>query len=116
MSVITTDITTALATPEPKHVVLNGNTATVYTGEDMPVTTPVRVIRDWEFRDRFTEPELFAINASAHGGDAMTDYVLMQIFTASDGVNLDKPNVITGMDYLVSQGLITLERKAEILA
>ena len=111
-----TDIPAAFATPDPKHVVLDGNMATVYTGDDMPAIQPIRIIRDWEFRDRFTQEELLAINADAFGGDAMTQYVLMQIFTASDGVNLDKPMVISGMDYLVTQGLIMPQRKDEILA
>ena len=116
MSIVITDILTASTTPEPKHVVLNGNTAIVYTGEDMPVTSSVRVIRAWEFRDRFTPPELVAINQLAFGGDATAQVLLMQIFTASDGVNLDGDSAINGLDYLVSKSIINAQRKNEILS
>lgn len=117
MSVVVTDISTALATPEPKHVVLNGNKATVYTGDDMPITTPIRVIRDWEFKRRFTTEELDAINHLAFvESDVMGQRLLMAIYTASDGVNLDSQEVNDGLDYWIFKGILTSGRKIEVLA
>ena len=117
MSITITDITTALATPEPKHVALNGNEATVYTGEDIPITTPIRVIRDWEFKRRFTDEELDAINELAFMQlDAIGQRLLMAIYTASDGVNLDGQEVDSGLNYWIFKGILAPERKLEILA
>jgi hypothetical protein len=117
MSIIVTDITTAYAMPEPKHTVLDGDVATVYTGDDIPVATPVRNIRDWAFRKRFTDEEQDAINNLAFSQlDTLGQRLLMAIYTASDGVDLDGQDVNNGLNYWVFKGILTPERKLEILA
>lgn len=115
--IIVTDLPTAFATPHPKHIILNGNEATVYTGDDMPLITPVRGIRDWEFKRRFTTEELDAINHLAFvENDVIGQRLLMAIYTASDGVNLDSQEVNDGLVYWVFKGILTNERKLEVLA
>ena len=81
-----------------------------------PVVSP-RTIRDWEFRSRFTEIERNAINNLAFAQlDTVGQELIMAVYTASDGVPLDSLEVINGLDYWVYKGIITPERKLEILS
>lgn len=68
----------------------------------VPVLEP-RYVRDWEFRDRFTQAELMQIIGLADGGDMTAKYLLLKIQTASDGVDLDSPEVIGGVQYVARQ-------------
>lgn len=114
--IVTTTIAAALATSDPKHVVLDENSATVYTEGDIPETPSIRRIRDWQFRDRFTQTELDAINHLAFTElDPIGQRLLMAIYTASDGVDLDGQAVNDGLNYWIYMGILTIERKAEIL-
>jgi hypothetical protein len=80
-----------------------------------PVELTEYRIRDWEFRDRFTDTELDLIINAAYAGDAIARRVLMKIQTASDGVNLLSPEVQGGVMYLTQHGVLTKERAAQIL-
>jgi hypothetical protein len=70
-----------------------------------------RVIRDWEFRDRFSQQEQFGMLQAAFGGNIQAQFLLFKLQTASDGVNLDSPEVIAGVT-----GFFGEARAAEILA
>lgn len=77
---------------------------------------PERRIESWQFRDRFTEVELDGILGMAYSGDAIARRLLLKVQTATGGIDLDSPEVIGGLDYLVTQGVLTAERAAVIRA
>lgn len=71
-----------------------------------------RILSPWELRQRFTFRERVAITSSA---DAGVMVIREDLMTAQE-CNLDDPSVGMSLDYLISKGLITSARKAEILA
>lgn len=85
---------------------------------EKPVSSPKpRIIRDYEFRNRFTVDEQKYVISLAFGGDQLAQYLMFRMQTASDGVDLELPIVKDGLDYLVSLGgAITEETKARVLA
>lgn len=103
----------ALALPNPKHIFINGSQVVVYTGVDIP--SSARSILPYDFRQRFTENEMGAILLTAYNGDANIRKLLLKLQT-TESVDLDDAVVIAGVDYLVSQAIITAERKTEILS
>lgn len=81
-----------------------------------PVEVPARIIPAYDFRDKFTPAELSAINNKAYVvGDANVQLLLLKVFTATEGVNLDSQDTIDGVNYLAYIGVITAARKTEIL-
>lgn len=88
----------------------------LYTADATPRFNPPASPRSWtayQFLLRFTEAELTAIRA-ASVNDPVT-WRFLTLATAAQEINSDDPTTIGGMDYLVSQNLLTAERKAEIL-
>jgi hypothetical protein len=72
-----------------------------------------RIWTAYEFLNRFTDSELMAIRSQS-----ATDAILWKFLTfatAAQEVVRDDPVTVQGMDYLVSQNIITQARKAEIL-
>ncbi len=63
---------------------------------------PRRTIRDWEFRNRFTQEQLVGVMRAAMAGDNTAALVWLALSTASDGVDLDKPEHIGGVNYLAA--------------
>jgi hypothetical protein len=113
----TMPIAAAFAVPDPKHIILNDNVATVYSGGDIPPAPPApRTITAWEFRDRFLTSEIDAILDLAYAGNAQARRLILKLQTATGGVDLDSDVVIAGVDFLVAQAILTPARKAEILA
>lgn len=105
----------ALLLNEPKYLILDGNKATVYTGDDIPLSDmSSRSISVQEFRDRFTKSEILAF-LTATTSDIDAKELDWKLSTRTDLLNLDSADVIQGMSYLVSIGVITEQRKAEIL-
>lgn len=88
----------------------------VYTGSDIPLNFTQRVISVTEFRDRFTPTELSKLLVLAYAGDANAQSLLLQVQTASYGINLDSATVSQGLDYMITKLVIAAGRKAEILA
>lgn len=94
--------------------------APVFDGEAVTVTrtwgpaAPVRVISPRAFRERMTEAEQDVIDAAA-----MTD---AQVFkwrlraAEAQEIDLDHPETAAGLAFLVSKGLLTEARAAELLA
>jgi hypothetical protein len=79
----------------------------------LPPAPSTRTITPGEFRDRFTPAEQTAFAALAFGGDTNAQVMLLKLSTSLE-VNLDSPTVAAGLDYLVSKGVISAARKAEI--
>lgn len=75
---------------------------------------PARIITPRQFRERFTASEQAAIMQGAIADVAVLGWRL-RAAEASE-IDLDHPETISGMDFLVSKGLLTEARKAEILA
>lgn len=108
-------------TPAPHKIELQeGEEADKYwtyaPGETPRFKPPVvpRVWTAYQFLLRFTEAELTAIRA-ASVNDPVT-WRFLTLATAAQEINSDDPTTVGGMDYLVSQNLLTAQRKAEILA
>lgn len=74
-----------------------------YVGE-RPSEIPAapRVIRDWEFRNRFTQAQLVGIMRAAMLGDDVAALVWLRLSTASDGVDLDDPDNVAGVQYVAT--------------
>lgn len=98
-----THTNTAFQSPIPPAVAAEFG----YTWQDpLPpephVEQPRRVLRDWEFRDRFSPAQLVGIMRAAMAGDDQAAFVWLALSTASDGVNLDKPEYQAGVQYLAT--------------
>ena len=73
----------------------------VYVREQaVAVPTPSRTIKDWQFRNRFTQAQLVGIMRAAMAGDDNAAVVWLRLSTASDGVDLDDPDNIAGVQYV----------------
>lgn len=83
----------------------------VFTAPEAPPAEPP-TLSVKQFRDLFTGDELAAIAASDIAGVRL---LLLKLTTRSD-VPMGHPDVIGGLAYLVSVGLLTEERKASILS
>lgn len=70
--------------------------------EPAPASPPSRIIRDWEFRNRFTQAQLVGIMRAAMLGDDVAALVWLRLSTASDGVDLDDPDNIAGVQYVAT--------------
>lgn len=87
-----------------------------YAPGETPRFKPPVVPRSWtayQFLLRFTEAELAGIRV-ASVNDPVT-WRFLTLATAAQEINSNDPTTVAGMDYLVSQNLLTAERKAEIL-
>jgi len=91
----------------------NGGTIK-YVKPAVVVETTVRVITRYAFRTRFTTAEMVGLYTAA-GADPVLKMFIDDV-TVADNINLDEARVSEGLDYLVSQAIITAERKAEILS
>lgn len=69
---------------------------------DPNAPAPSRIIRDWEFRNRFTQAQLVGIMRAAMTGDDVAAVVWLRLSTASDGVDLDDPATVAGVQYVAS--------------
>lgn len=67
----------------------------------------------YQFLQRFTDAELLAVR-SRSAFDHVT-WRFLTLATAAQEVVSDDPVTVAGMDYLVSVGILTAARKAEIL-
>lgn len=70
--------------------------------EPAPASPTMRIIRDWEFRNRFSQAQLVGIMRAAMLGDDVAALVWLRLSTASDGVDLDDPDNITGVQYVAT--------------
>lgn len=80
-----------------------------------PPLQPVR--KTWtayQFLLRFTAGERAALRAAAITDPQVADF--QQLAQAAQEIRSDDPMTLAGMDYLVSVGLLSSERRAEILS
>jgi hypothetical protein len=74
-----------------------------YVGEQVQnASGSPRGIRDWEFRNRFTQAQLVGIMRAAMTGDDVAALVWLRLSTASDGVDLDDPDSVAGVQYVAT--------------
>lgn len=107
----------AEATPQPRHVWYDGPTIRVYTGSDCPQEERPNAISQQTFRDRLTAEETQAILAKYLNGDIVIAQALWLMQTQVDGMLYrDDPRVTGALAYLVSVGLLTADRPAQLLA
>jgi hypothetical protein len=107
----TMTIADAFAVQVPKHIILNNDVATVYTGADIPPAPQ----REWslaEFNTRFTPAELagFWLAASTDPQAAK----LMATAFSSPTIRPDSQELIDALEYWVSIGKLAVNRPAEI--
>lgn len=107
------NIALAESTPQPREVWINGPIEIVVrTGADMQQTAD-RYVTAEQFRDRFTAAELLAISAAGQT-DAMVAFFLAKLGTTSVPFSLDRQDVIDGLNYIVSKGLLDPNRPEKI--
>lgn len=102
-----TQVAVETLTVEPTQVV-RGWTVRPKTADERR-----KVWTAYQFLQRFTDAELVAIRARSQT-DAAT-WKFLTLATAAQEVVSDDPVTVAGMDYLVSVGILTAARKAEIL-
>lgn len=85
-----------------KYKYLMDEIAVTYVAPEKHVPIRKSVIRDWEFRNRFTQAQLVGVMRAALSGDDVAALVWLALCTASDGVDLDKPENIDGVKYLAA--------------
>lgn len=73
------------------------------------------VLSDKAYRDLFTQAEQDALLSAAASGDTGAQRILLQLQTASTGVDLSSPRVAAGLSYMVAKGWLTEGRKVEVL-
>jgi hypothetical protein len=107
--------------PSPSWLlVLDGeavDTGWTYVPNENPRFKPNPYFNTWtayQFLLRFTEAELTGIRA-ASVSDPIT-WRFLTLATAAQEIRAADPTTTAGMDYLVSQNLITAQRKMEILS
>jgi hypothetical protein len=79
-----------------------------------PRPQPAQKWTAFQFLLRFTEAEREAFRVAAATDSTVADF--MQLCTAASQVEANHPMTIAGMDYLVSEGLLTQARANEVLA
>lgn len=87
-----------------------------YRDSDGAFLPPVQT-RRWtafEFLNRFTPVERAAIRLGSMSDPALADFLMMS--QAAQEIVSDDPMTAAGMDYLVSLGILTPARRAEILS
>lgn len=75
---------------------------------------PAGALTPFQFKSRLTAQERIAIRAAAASDPVVADFLDM-LGSASEVLTGD-PQTIAGVDYMVSVGLLTAERAAEVLA
>jgi hypothetical protein len=107
-------------TPAPHKIELQADEfpdkGWTYAPGETPRFKPPVVPRVWtayQFLLRFTEAELLGIRTAANT-DPIT-WRFLTLATAAQEIVSDDPQTVAGMDYLVSAGLLTEQRKGEIL-
>jgi hypothetical protein len=78
-----------------------------------PVPSPQVILTPLQFIDRFTEAEQLAITTAAMGNAAVNLW-LMKCMGATS-IDPSDPRTVAGMNALVAAGLITPQRRDEIL-
>jgi hypothetical protein len=109
----TMTIAAAFAVPNPRHIVLNDNVATVYTGDDIP-PAPTREWTLAEVNTKFTQAELAGFWLAATT-DAQAAKLMATAFS-SPTIRPDSQELIDALDYWVSIGKLAANRPAEIRA
>lgn len=88
----------------------DGNAVPRFYGD---VPNPPQAWTAYEFLLRFTATERAAFRAAAVTDPQVADF--QQLAQAAQEIRSDDPMTLAGMDYLVSVGLLSSERRAEIL-
>jgi hypothetical protein len=76
-------------------------------------THHVKVYTSYEFLLRFTAAERASFRAAAVTDSTVADF--KELATAAQEIHTNDPMTIAGMNYLVSVGLLTEQRKLEIM-
>lgn len=74
--------------------------------------TPSRWIHKAIFKRRFTPEERIAIRAATPDNPVLADF--MDIVDSTNEINLDDPDLVQGLAYLVSLGLLAPDRPTQI--
>jgi integrase len=88
--------------------------ANAFLATQYHVPEPARPLTPLEFMERFTKTERKDIRAKSRTNDDLEDF--FDLLRAATHVHVDDPRVAAGMDLVVSLGLVTAARKAEVLA
>jgi ABC-type cobalamin/Fe3+-siderophores transport system ATPase subunit len=94
--------------------VINGDTVDqVWTVRNKTADESRKVYTAYQFLLRFTPQERAAYRLAAKTDDTVADF--MALAQAAQEIVSDDPMTVAGMDYLVNIGILTEQRKGEIL-
>jgi hypothetical protein len=85
-----------------------------YDGSSFSPPIPAQTWTSFEFLQRFTAAERDTIRRTANLDAALADFLLFA--TAAQEIHSTDPVTVGAMDYLVSLGILTPARRAEILS
>lgn len=81
---------------------------------DPPSPAPARFIHKSIFLQRLSPATRIAIRAASETDPLIEDF--LDVLYATDEVDLDNANTTAGVDYMVSEGLLTSDQAAALLA
>jgi len=97
-----------------KRTILPGGGTIEEIDIPVPPATKSRVYTRLQFRSLFSFAEQIAITTAAKTDIGVE--VFLGMMNIAEEIDLDYPDTIAGLDYLVSKELITEEKKGQILA
>lgn len=77
------------------------------------VEPPPSAVSSLEFLKRFTQVERVAIRGAAKSDPALEDF--LDLIDKANEIRLNDPDTIAGVQYVVSQGLLSAGRASEVL-
>lgn len=97
------------------YLSLSGNIGTIYTESDIPQNMySQKLISVQQFRDRFTDIEIGKF-IDMISTDAIVAKLNFKLSTTDGIIDLDSIEVIKGINYLASIGIVKVERINDIL-
>ena len=79
-----------------------------------PTPPPVRILTKLQYMNRFHDAELEGVYTAAK--TVVQIEIWLDKFKLATDINLDDPETVTGLENMVTAGLLTQSRVAEILA
>ena len=114
MTIRRKNLAIAEATVERHHIWIKVDKIHVFTGADLPEEKQQdRMIPLQEFRDRFSDSEMVDVAAS---NDPIVRTAILKITTRDDGMVPVNDETRGVLDHMVSIGLLTAGRPAQLLA
>ena len=110
----TSPIVSATEIAESSYEIQGNSVDQIWTVRNKTTDELRKVWTAYEFLNRFTYSERAAYRQAAKTDDLIADF--MSLAQAAQEIISDDPMTVQGMDYLVSVGILTQQRRDEILS